>query len=534
MKILPSHHRTARLTHRVSARVFLFFLVGFGLLSGVARQVDLANPPRLATMEASQPVVQSTDAVYIPAPTPTALPDGVTRPTDEVGGYMGSRLTVWISETSPKYRTLAREMADDFAQRYGANVAIQLVSPALMPDLISTAVLSDTLPDLILHPVEYTMGWLEDGVLDAAAANEAIEMLGRDTFDPAALALVEQDGLPAALPSDGYLQLLLYRRDWFEALGLREPVDYAAMAAAAEAIYDRERIISGLIIPTESNLVATHRAFEQIALANGCGLVDASGEVTIQSDACADALDHYYTTINRFSPPGVQTETSALRGYLAGRTGMIVTSPATLRALAGFDPLAPPTCPECGGADGVDYLARNTGILTTLRGRGAGASDASLGNLTYLGITSTADRAAAIEFARYWFEAGYERWLALDSERKVPLRWGTQTELRRHIDNWGRQPLDGQSVSLEAIVGADVVTRLSTGIASSSRWGFPEGQGALISKLVTDNTFPIVLQEMLSGYFSPDSTLQVAYERVLEQLQGEDAAATEPLPTAEP
>ena len=73
--------------------------------------------------------------------------------------------------------------------RDSTNVAVQLVAPARLPDLVNTAVLSGTLPDLILHPVEHTAGWVANGALDATAANEVIDRLGRDTFDPAALEL---------------------------------------------------------------------------------------------------------------------------------------------------------------------------------------------------------------------------------------------------------------------------------------------------------------------------------------------------------
>ena len=161
------------------------------------------------------------------------------------------------------------------------------------------------------------------------------------------------------------------------------------MATAAESIFDPEAIISGLVIPTESNLVTTHQAFEQIALANGCRLIDEAGEVIILEDACAAALEHYYTTINRFSPTGVQTDTSARNALLAGRTGMIVTSPAILPDLAGLNPAAPPSCPECDATeDGVNYLARNVGVLTEIRGDAATAAATAFGNVTSLGITT--------------------------------------------------------------------------------------------------------------------------------------------------
>jgi len=510
----PRPHTPRRAVSRLALLCGPLVLLA-ALLGLTACGVDLANPPRLATAtaRAAAPPPATPDALVLPAPTATgeaiALPQAVAPVT-------GVELTIWVNETSDEHQAMLDELAAEFADHTGTNVAVQLVAPARLPDLVNTAVLSGTLPDLILHPVEHTAGWVANGALDAAAAGEVTDRLGRDTFDPAALELLSVDGQPAAIPSDGYHQLLLYRADWFAERGLRPPDTYATMATAAESIFDQEAIISGLVIPTESNLVTTHQAFEQIALANGCHLIAETGEVTILDPACAAALEHYYTTINRFSPTGVQTDTSARNALLAGRTGMIVTSPAILPDLAGLNPAALPSCPECDETeDGVNYLARNVGVLTEIRGNGPGATPTAFGNLTALGITTAADREAAQAFAEFWFEEGYERWLAVNPERKVPMRLGTADESRRFIDAWGAQPVAGSALSLTDIYGAETVARLRDGIAAAPRWGIREGHGALLTRLYEEFTISIVLQEMLSGYFPPTDTLQEAYRRTI-------------------
>lgn len=511
----PSHASRRALFH---LRLVFGLLILPAVVALAACGVDLTNPPRLATAtaRAAAPPPATPAPLILPAPTSTG--EAVTVP-QAVAPVTGVELTIWVNEQSPEHEAMLDELAAEFADRTGTNVAVQLIAPARLPELVNTAVLSGTLPDLILHPVEHTAGWVANGALDAAAANEVIDRLGRDTFDPAALELLAVDGQTAAIPSDGYHQLLLYRADWFADRGLRPPDTYAAMATAAERIFDQEAIISGLVIPTESNLVTTHQAFEQIALANGCRLIDEAGEVTILDAACAAALEHYYTTINRFSPTGVQTDTSARNALLAGRTGMIVTSPAILPDLAGLNPAAMPSCPECQeGEDGVNYLARNVGVLTEIRGSGAGATPTAFGNVTALGITTVADREAAQAFAEFWFEEGYERWLAINPERKVPMRLGTAGAPRRYIDTWGAQPLAGSDISLTDIYGAETVARLRDGIAAAPRWGIREGHGALLSRLYEEFTISIVLQEMLSGYFPPTETLQEAYRRTIQLI----------------
>lgn len=515
-------NRADVLVARRNFSLLVIFVLFAALIS--ACNVDIQNPPRQATATARAATTPATPAPPLVLPVPSATNgsddgvSGIIAPTEtEISpalGEAGQGLTVWIDETSPAHKLVMDELAADFADQFGVNVAVQLVSPALLPELVSTGVLSGTLPDLILHPIEYTAGWVEDGILDPIPANEVIDRLGRETFDASALELLTTDGLVAAIPSDGYHQLLLYRADWFEDLGLSAPETFTAMATAAERIFNPEAIISGLVIPTESNLVTTHQAFEQIALANRCRLIDEAGEVVILDAECSAAIEHYYTTINRFSPSGVQTDTSAAIAFLTGRTGMIVTSPAILPDLAGFDPEAMPECLECDTVDGVNYLARNTGILTEIRG--PSGAPTGFGNIRSLGITTAADREVAQVFAEFWFEEGYERWLAVDSERKVPMRLGNQSEARRYIEAWGDTPVGDSDLTLKDIYGEEVILRLRDGISSAPRWGIREGFGDLMTRLYEDNVISIVLQEMLSGYFNTSTTLRETYRRTVE------------------
>lgn len=498
-------------------------------------QVDLANPPRLATATAQSAVtpVPPAEPVFLPAPSPTPAPAGALAAGDALGALAGTDLTVWVNEVSDEHESMMRDLAGEFSRQTGANVAVQMIAPALLPDLVNTAVLSGTLPDLVVFPLEYSAGWVERGILDAAAADEVVQSIGPERFDPAALDLVASGDDVATIPLHGYHQLLLYRSDWLEELGLAAPDDYQAMAAAAEATFDREQLITGIIVPTESNLVTTHQAFEHIALANGCDLIDDAGEVRILDDACRAALEHYFTTINRFSPPGVQTDTSARNAFLNGQTAIIMTSPSILPALAGLDPELPAGCPEC--AADVGYLAGNTGIITGLSGANPNGEPVAFGNITNLGITSVADREAAIEFARFWLEQGYGRWLAVEPERKVPMLLGTPENPRAFIDAWGTQPLSGTSASLADIFGAETVTQLREGIASAPRWGIRQGYGGLVTNLYEELTMSIVLQEMLSGYFPPQATLREAFRRVVTLIPNYAfSAELPPLETPEP
>lgn len=478
---------------------------------------SMLTPPREETRAAQTAVFPLATQPPLVLKAPTATPGGNQNPNSAATTSLNApTLTIWVNETSPDHETALNEIVSEFVKTYPANVELRLVDPALLPKLVETAVSTTTydLPDIIIHPIAYTVGWAEQGILDADAAETAITEIGRSTFDPAALSLVQIGGQASAIPSDGYQELLIYRRDWFAERDLPEPKNFDAILAAAAALFDRENLVAGFVVPTESNLVSTQQVFEYLAVANGCQLINDEGRVLLHEPACQEALDFYFEIIHNYSPIGVQTDTSTRNAYLFGRGGMILSPPSILPQLAGLDVAAMPTCAEC--AANPAYLAQNSGILNQISGSGIQATAANYGHLTYLGITTEADKEAAVAFAKFWFNEGYETWLRVETERKVPLRWGTTDDPRRFIDAWGTYPVADSSQSLQDIYGVELVNQLRGGIATSNRWGLSQGQGALITSLYENLTFSVVLQEMLSGYFNTEKTLEEAYIRVID------------------
>lgn len=499
------------------------WFIGFGLgimvvLAMAGCGGNLLTPPREATRTAQTAIpLTPLPPAIIPAPTPT--PGGITVPASDVPPAASApTLAVWVNENSPAHEAILRQKMADFEAQQGVTVELRLVAPGLLPQLVETAVISTAfdLPDIIIHPLDYTINWAERGVWNPDITAAALNALDSSTFNPHALDLVRSGRQPVALPSDGAPQLIIYRQDWFAERGLATPDSFRAMFAAAEALFDRERFIAGFVVPTESNLVSTHRIFEHMALANGCQLIDESGRVLLLEPACQNALDFYYRIIHNYSPIGVQTNTSARNAYLAGRTGLIMAGPEILLQMAGLDPNNPPVCPECAGTP--DFLAQNSQVLTSLAGSSSPSEPVSFSTITVLGITTAAEQETAVAFAEFWFNESYETWLSLEPERKIPLRWGTAAEPTRTIDAWGTTPLSAGSPSLQELYGVQTVEAMKTAVTNTTRWGFLQNQGSLIGDIYRNLTFSIVLQEMLSGYFNTEKTLVEAYNRVVDLI----------------
>ncbi len=528
---MPQRPLQAVSKQKIKTRLSLFWLLGL-LLSLAACQPSLLNPPRIATQEARATMAgQATPtAVVYTVPTPTAPPPDIP-PTPLPRVSANPTLTLWVNETSVAHRDALAQMTSDFQTETGINLEVILIDEARLPELVDTAVLSNTLPDLILHPLEFSPGWATDGILDPDATTAVLQTLGRDTFAPGALDLVtlpQRDNQIAALPSDGWQQIWLYRADWFETLGLNPPATYQDIISGTAAIYRNPdlsaqtgitaTLISGLVVPTESNLISTQRVFEQLALANGCELIDDDGEILFGASACYDALRFYRQLVNSYSPSDVQTDISALNAYLAGRTGLIVTSPSVLTQLAGLDPNFVPVCPQC--AANPAYLAENSGVVTAVGGRSNQAQEATFSDLTNLGITTVANLELAEQFATYWFNEGYLLWLSVEPERKVPLRRGTAEDPTQFTSAWQNLPVgtSANSTTLADIYGTELVGSLADNVSQTNRWGLGSNQGDFTTAVRRQMLFPILLQEMLSGYFTSDQAVTEAYDRLVDLI----------------
>jgi multiple sugar transport system substrate-binding protein len=477
---------------------------------------DLVNPPRVATAtaRAGRAPTPTLPPVSLPAPTATGAP--VSGGSQLDAGH-NPTVTLWVNKTSRQYEVALQNVIDEFSAAHDIHVELVTVAPDLLPDLVETAALSSTfrLPDVVIMPLEYVTGWAERGVLNSEASAAVVQELGADTFNQTALDQVTVDGKPAAIPSDGWQQLLIYRSDWFAEKDLPPPTDYDAILTAASVISDRVNLVYSFNMPTESSLRATTRVFEQMAIANGCQLIDDKGELLILEAECREALEFYRFLCNTYCPPGVQTEVSTLNAYLAGRSGMIIASPGALPAIAGLDETYQPSCADCTTSR---FLAENSGIVTAIEGRSRGATAQNLGEVAYLGITTVADRDAATTFAHYWFNEGYLQWLAVEPERKVPMRRGTPAEPTRFIDDWYELALTADGRTLADIYGAETADLLATNTVNPERWGYMQGEGPLIASIYENLTLSALLQELLSGYYDSDRAAIEGYKRLVELI----------------
>ncbi|MEK8105963.1 extracellular solute-binding protein [Micromonospora sp. M12] len=209
------------------------------------------------------------------------------------------------------------------------------------------------------------------------------------------------------MPSDGWGQLLVYRKDLFAAAGLPAPTRTSASPPPRQAEHRRRRRDHRGDRPSD---VFTQQTFEHLALANGCQLTDDSGKVTLDSPQCVEAFRFYGDLIRTSSVKGAQDVDTTRATYFAGKAAMVVWSPFILDELAGLRNDAKPTCPQC--QTDPTFLAKNSGFVTAIKGPN-GTEPAQYGEISSWAVLDGAAADPAKSFVEFMLGDGYPRWFGM-------------------------------------------------------------------------------------------------------------------------
>jgi multiple sugar transport system substrate-binding protein len=426
-------------------------------------------------------------------------------------------LIFWSTEEQPERAAATQAIIGRFTEATGIQVSLVLTNEDILDSLMAANLAAGTLPDVMFHPVDYAAAWYSEGILSSEAATAIITELGADQFS--GLGLVG-DGMGGyvTVPTDGWGQLLIYRQDLFDAAGLERPDTFEKILAAAEALNDPDNNFYGVVAATDPAAVFTQQTFEHIALANGAALTDAEGNVTLNTPAMVEALDFYTTLVGQYGPPGIVDVAGSRATYFAGQAAMIIWSPFILDEMAGLRDNALPNCPEC--AADTAFLAKNSGFVPAFQGP-SGTAPAQYGQISSMGISTSAP-AAAQEFVKFWLSEGYLDWLAVAPEGKFPMRRGTPDNPTQFIEGWSTLPAGvDRKAPLGDFYSQEVINTIAEGAAGFDRWGFPQGQGLLVSGVYQDLIVPRTIADILSGAL----TAEEAAEEI--QLGVEDIQAAQ-------
>jgi multiple sugar transport system substrate-binding protein len=432
----------------------------------------------------------------------------------EVPGETQPTIVFWSTEVQPARAERTQAIIDGFTAATGIEVELVLVDENSMDSIMAANLAAGTLPDVFFHPLDFAAGWYDEGILDAVAAGEVVDALDASTFSEGALSLVETGSGPASVPADGWGQFVVYRTDLFEEFGLEPPTDYDKILTAAMTL--EENGYTGIMAGTDPGEVFTQQTFEHFALANGVNLVDADGNVTLDTPEMVEALTYYTDLMANYGPKDTATYWDQSRAlYFAGTVGMTVWSPFIMDEMAGLRDSVLPSCEEC--ADDPAYIAKNSAFVMDIAG--PSGAPAGWGTVSYMGISTNADTDSAKAFVEYWLSDGYIDWLGVAAEGKFPMRRGTTENPTEYIEGWGQLEVGvDRRAPLTDFYSEETLEKLIQGANGFSRWGIAEGEGALVSAIYSELPVPQAIADIIDGFLTPEQAAAQLQEQV-EEIQ---------------
>jgi multiple sugar transport system substrate-binding protein len=428
-------------------------------------------------------------------------------------GGSGETLTVWNNEFQPDRMAATQEILDEFTEKTGVKTKQVAVPEDQLATLMTNAAAAGELPDVVLAtPVQQSQQYAAEEIFDSEAAQAVIDNLGADTFSEKAIELVSRDGVATGVPSDGWGQLLIYRKDLFDKAGLEAPATLDDVTNAAKQLNGDG--MAGITLATAAGDGFTAETFEHVALAEGCQMVNDGGDVTFDSPECVEALQWYGDIASNYSVQGAQDVDSTRGTYFAGRAAMMFWSPFLLDGMAGLRNDTKPTCKEC--KKNPAYLAENSGLVGPLAG--SGGTPSQFGQVSTFNISIDAPTEDAQALVEFMMNEGYTRWLALSPQGKYPVRFGDDSDPEKFKTAWAELESGvDKKAPLSQFYSEESIASLGEGVENFQRWGFAQGQGPLMGALGGEQPVANAVADVIGGKDPAEAAKEV--QETAEELQ---------------
>lgn len=474
-----------------SARIITLGLIALALLGACRSDAEPESTPTPV------PTVEAIESATAPPAPPDPTPTATAEPTPAEP----SVVEFWTADNQGDRIAAYRAVADRFMD---ANPDVEIVIVPVEESTISLrlreAALGNVLPDIARVGLERLPPLLTADLIDEAAAEAAIEAIGRDDFRKGPLAMVidTESGSATAVPFDGWIQALWYRRDLFEQAQLESPITWEQINVACDVIGGGNVMPYAITLPTDPQQNYVHQIFEQVAMSNNAWPFDAAGNVTMNTPEMIAAL-RFYTNLQRCAPTGVQDLYDARENYLLGQAPMLFYSTYIMDDLVDGS--------ETRDGSGmiepeVENLAQKSAFASGIVGPNGSAS---YGQLTALAILTGADPVAQ-DVVRFYLTEGYADIIATAPLGKIPVlesavqRW---TELSPVFENYSPATLG----------------HIASGYDTMQRWLFrPEytnRERSVIGQIEGDLLIPQVIYNIVvEKTMTPETGAEWLQERV--------------------
>jgi multiple sugar transport system substrate-binding protein len=216
-------------------------------------------------------------------------------------------VTLNLASQNDQFAAVMADLVPNFKDETGVTVKVDILS---YPDLL-TKVTSDFIGhtkgyDLLTMDIVWAGQFAESGYtveLTDWIKRDAAEIKVDDIYPVLMSALGNYKGKQIAFPFAGYANVLAYRKDLYEAAGLKSPETMEDLVAAAYKLTDPAKHQYGFVANGQKG-PAVAQDWMQYNAQMGGSILDKDGKPALNSDANVKSLTTYRDLFAKAAPPG--------------------------------------------------------------------------------------------------------------------------------------------------------------------------------------------------------------------------------------
>ncbi|WP_411431061.1 ABC transporter substrate-binding protein [Paenilisteria weihenstephanensis] len=198
---------------------------------------------------------------------------------------------------------------------------------------VVTLARSGKLPAVLEVSQDFAKVMDKDKLIDQDAVKDVIKEVGEDSYYEGALNLVRSENGKSyiGVPLTGWVQGIWYDKKALAAANFEEPKNWNDILTIAKHFTNKANKKYGIAIPTAEGAMA-EQAFSQFALSNEANVLDAKGNITIDTKEMNQALT-FYQELSKYTMPGSNDVTEIKDAFMNGTAPMAMYSTYILPAV---------------------------------------------------------------------------------------------------------------------------------------------------------------------------------------------------------
>lgn len=247
----------------------------------------------------------------------------------EEGGGASEDVTIQFMTSSVEQErlTVIDEMIERFeAENDGITVEAVPVEEGQYNTNVITLAQAGELPAVIEVGQDFAKTMANEQLIDVEATTQLVDSIGAETYYDGALNLLSsEDGQGyLGVPLSGWVQGIWYSQSKFEEAGIEEPTNWEELLSAAEQLTDTANNQYGIALPTVEGPFS-EQGFSQFALSNNANILDAEGNLTLDTPEMREALETYQQ-LAEYTMPGSNDTTQVNDAFSNGSAAMALYS----------------------------------------------------------------------------------------------------------------------------------------------------------------------------------------------------------------